>query len=116
MPTPFAKSIAAVIRPAARWQHVLLLGLVLCALGAARSAHADDDSERDELARISYELQRVQQMAAEAAKRAPAGQRVRFRYDWLVRDLEMVRQGVEDHADAPRQPRPVAPLRGDYRH
>jgi RAQPRD family integrative conjugative element protein len=41
--------------------------------------------------------------------------RVRFRFDWLGRDLALVRRGIEDHADAPRQPRPVPALRGDYR-
>jgi RAQPRD family integrative conjugative element protein len=40
---------------------------------------------------------------------------VRFRYEWLKRDLQMMRQGIEQHLDAPRQPRPVPPLRGDYR-
>lgn len=85
-------------------------------VAAAPAARAnDDDTEREALARISYELARVQQMVAEASKRAPQGQRVRFRYDWLTRDLDLLRQGVEDHADAARQPRPVTPLRGDYR-
>ena len=33
----------------------------------------------------------------------------------VQRDLQMLREGVERHADAARQPRPVPPLRGDYR-
>ena len=54
-------------------------------------------------------------MVAKAAQDAPTGQRVKFRYDWLERDLQMLREGIERHADAPRQPRPVPALRGDYR-
>jgi RAQPRD family integrative conjugative element protein len=100
------------------WRNLRAAGaLVLFAVlvAAAPATRADDDDERESLARISYELARVQQMVAEASKRAPQGQRVRFRYDWLSRDLDLLRQGVEDHADAARQPRPVTPLRGDYR-
>ena len=41
--------------------------------------------------------------------------RVQFRYDWLDQDLELMRRAVADHLDAPRQPRPVPPLKGDYR-
>lgn len=76
---------------------------------------ADQDSEREALIRISYELQRLQAQIAEASKQAPTGERVRFRYDWLARDLTLVRQGVDEHLDAPQQPRTVPPLRGDYR-
>ena len=87
---------------------------VALALGCA-SARAADDAEREDLARIDYELERVQAMVAQAKLRAPTGQRVRFQYDWLQRDLSLVRQGIDDHLEAPRQPRPVPPLRGDYR-
>jgi RAQPRD family integrative conjugative element protein len=91
---------------------VLLSASVLCAVPLAR---ADEDSEREQLARIEYELEGLQAMVGDAGKRAPSGQRVKFRYDWLQRDLALVRQGIEEHLDAPRQPRPVPPLRGDYR-
>jgi RAQPRD family integrative conjugative element protein len=86
-----------------------------CIVGVPCLAHADADSEREALARISYELQRLQAQVLEAAKQSPSGQRVRFRYDWLVRDVALIRQGVDEHLDAPEQPRPVPPLRGDYR-
>ncbi|HET9642902.1 MAG TPA: RAQPRD family integrative conjugative element protein [Burkholderiaceae bacterium] len=86
-----------------------------CIAGLPGLVHADADSEREALARISYELQQLQAQIAEASKQAPSGQRVRFRYDWLLRDLALVRQGVDEHLDAPEQPRPVPPLRGDYR-
>jgi RAQPRD family integrative conjugative element protein len=92
----------------------LLVLLSASVLGAAL-ARADDDAEREQLARIEYELERLQAMVGEASKHAPSGQRVKFRYDWLQRDLALVRQGIDEHLDAPRQPRPVPPLRGDYR-
>ena len=91
--------------------------LIACASlsSTAQAASGDADTEREILARISSELERVQVMVKEAADRAPSGQRVKFRYDWLLQDLQLLRKGVADHVDAPRQPRPVPPLRGDYR-
>ncbi len=83
---------------------------------AASAAHAgDDDTEREMLARIANELQHLQVLVTQAAQSAPPAARVKFRYDWLERDLQMLRDGVMQHVDAPRQPRPVPPLRGDYR-
>jgi RAQPRD family integrative conjugative element protein len=92
-------------------------GLVLAGLLGALlpSAHAEDDLERERLARIAHELERVQALVAEAGRQPAPAQRVQFRYDWLQRDLEMVRAGIVQHVDAPRQPRPAPPLRGDYR-
>ena len=85
-------------------------------LAAAGAAYAnDEDSERERLARIENELAHVQALVSEAGRNAPAGARVQFRYDWLMADLEMVRDAIQQHLDAPRQPRPVPPLRGDYR-
>jgi len=92
-----------------------ILMMAFAMFTGASPAHADDDTEREQLARIHYEIEHLQAMVAEAGKQAPTGQRVRFRYDWLQRDLGMVRQGIDDHLEAPRQPRPVPPLRGDYR-
>lgn len=95
----------------------LIAMLIACAAitPAAQAASGDADTERENLARISSEIERVQVMVKEAADRAPSGQRVKFRYDWLLQDLQMLREGVSDHVDAPRQPRPVPPLRGEYR-
>ncbi len=90
---------------------------LLIALFAAFPPHAraDEDSEREQLARISYELQRLRQSVVDAQRNAPDAGRVRFRYDWLERDLTLVQRGIDEHLDAPRQPRPAPPLRGDYR-
>ena len=100
----------------ARVRRAWLLALFVAAGLAAQGAQAgDDDSERENLARIASEIERVQVMVSEAAQTAPTGERVKFRYDWLLRDLGQLREGITSHVDAPRQPRPVPPLRGDYR-
>lgn len=79
------------------------------------NARADEDAQRESLARIAYELGRLEQLAADGSKQQEANARTRFRFDWLGRDLALIRRGIEDHVDAPRQPRPVPVLRGEYR-
>jgi RAQPRD family integrative conjugative element protein len=96
-----------------RFVLTMLLGIGM--VFTTQQAKADQDSEREELSRISYELQRLHSSVANASKQAPTGQRVRFRYDWLLRDLDLMRRGVDEHLDAPQQPRSVPPLKGDYR-
>lgn len=99
-----------------RARHAWFLALLVSASLTGVAARAGDaESERENLARVANEIERVQTMVAAAAQDAPTGQRVNFRYDWLQRDLEMVREAIQRHTDAPRQPRPAPPLRGDYR-
>jgi len=95
--------------------YALLVAAVLCTTASAWADVADDELERESLAQLAHELDRLKAQVAQAERTAPTGQRVKFRYDWLQRDLELLRQGVLTHADAARQPRPVTPLRGDYR-
>lgn len=110
-----ARSLRA---PASRWLtnaslgFALLVGVILVAPNAQA---ADEELEREQLARIAHEIAQLEAMVAAAAQNTPTGQRVRFRYEWLQRDLQLVREGITQHTDAPRQPRPVPPLRGDYR-
>lgn len=96
---------------------VRCLGLSIMAFvaGSVAPARADDDAERQQLANISYELQRLRQMVGDAQRNAASDARVKFQYSWLSKDLELVQRGVDEHLDAPRQPRVVQPLRGDYR-
>jgi RAQPRD family integrative conjugative element protein len=91
----------------------LVAGVALVA--SAPLAIADDDAQRESLARISYELARLEKLSADASRSQTALRPARFRFDWLQKDLATVRQGIEHHLDAPRHPRPVTPLRGDYR-
>lgn len=99
-----------------RARRAWIAAVLMAATAVAGTAHAGDvDSEREALSRISGEIEQVQNMVAQAAQNAPAGQRVAFRYDWLQRDLDLMRAGIAEHLEAPREPRPVPPLRGDYR-
>ena len=90
--------------------------IVSIAMTAATTTYADDDAERENLARISYELSQLQRMISDAAKEAETSGGARFRYDLLTRDLRLVRAGVDDHLQRPRQPQRVQPLAGDYRN
>lgn len=93
----------------------ILVAAVLCTTATAWADVADDELERENLAQLANELERLKAQVAQAERTAPTGQRVKFRYDWLQRDLDLLQQGIRTHADAARQPRPVVPLRGDYR-
>lgn len=77
---------------------------------------ADADGEREVLARILHELERLKPLLVEAETAADPDVRIHFHYEWLRKDLERVRKGIQEHIDAPRaEPRNVVPLRGDYR-
>ena len=91
--------------------------LCLCALALLTSpaVRADEDQERENLARLEHEIRVLQANVRSAAAQGNTLARVQFRYDWLEQDLELVRRGLADHLDAPRQPRPVPPLKADYR-
>lgn len=93
----------------------LLIGVSLIALQGA-GVLADANSERDALARLVHELESLEPLIVEASRAADPDARIRFQYDWLRDDLETVRRGIEAHIDALRaEPRPMEPLRGDYR-
>ena len=89
-----------------------LLALAIIAPGSL----ADVDGERATLSRLLHELALLEPLIASSAAEANPDARIRFQYDWLRQDLERVRAGIKAHLDAPRnEPRPVPPLRGDYR-
>ena len=77
---------------------------------------ADIEAEREALSLLVFELTELQVLIDRAEREADLTQRIRFRYDWLRRDLELVRRGIQDHLDAPStEPRTFPPLQGDYR-
>lgn len=93
----------------------LLVGIAILALPNA-SVLADGDAERQALARLVHELEAIEPLIVEASLAADPDARIRFQYEWLRQDLATIRRGIEAHIEAPRaEPRPVAPLRGDYR-
>ena len=94
---------------------LLALGLLGTAL-PIQFAVADADGEREVLARISHELQAIRPLIDQAASQANPDARIRFQYDWLRQDLNLIRFGIQEHIDTPRsEPRTFPPLRGDYR-
>ena len=89
-----------------------LLALTFIVPGAL----ADAETERALLARLLHELKLLEPLIASSEAEADPDARIHFQYDWLRQDLERVRAGIQAHLDAPRnEPRPVPPLRGDYR-
>lgn len=85
--------------------------VVLIVSGSVRA-----DGEREYLARIAHEIDALLPLVDAAEAHADRTARIRFRYDWLRRDLERIRTGVMEHATADaNEPRSYPPLRGDYR-
>ena len=90
--------------------------IVLLALFATAPVCADADAEREDLAHLTHEIKALAPLIETAESQASPDTRIRFRYDWLRRDLERIRAGIQEHIDAPRtEPRTFPPLRGDYR-
>ena len=86
-------------------------GLVVATMGVARA-----DTERETLMRLSQEIEAMTPLIDAAERHADKTRRIRFRYDWLRRDLERIRDGLIEHATADQAtPRSYPPLRGDYR-
>ena len=79
-------------------------------------AVADQEKERANLEQIENEIAQLQQMVSIASRETIPTQRVNFRYDWLMNDLEIMRRGIKEHTNAPLQPRKIEPLKGDYRN
>jgi len=91
----------------------LLVPVFLTLLPVAASQAA---TEREYLARIAHEIDALEPLIDNAEAHADRAARVRFRYDWLRRDLQRVREGVMEHATADQAaPGRYPPLRGDYR-
>ena len=83
---------------------------------AMSGASQASDAEREALVRLAHELDALAPLIAAAETGANPAERIRFRYDWLRRDIDRVRDGLLAHANADQaEPRLYAPLRGDYR-
>ena len=79
------------------------------------SLNADSETEREALTRLVQELQLLIPIVDRAERHANSQRRVRFRYDWLRKDLERMSTGIRDHLEDSRlEPRVVEPLRGEY--
>lgn len=73
-------------------------------------------SERKALLDILSHLQEVDVLIRSAEAQQNPDQRIKFRYDWLRKDLYKVNRGVSDYLSSPEsQPRSFDPVMGDYR-
>ena len=92
---------------------LLLLSLLLC-----QGAAADDtlSGERRALLKIDRHLADLMTLVEAAEQSADPDDRIRFRYDWLRRDIAKVRKGVQAHIHRPLAEKLAnAELHGDYR-
>ncbi len=94
----------------------ILVGTTFLILIGTCQHFADSDAEKTALNDLITEIKALNDLIERAEKEADETARIRFRYDWLRRDLKFVRRGIQDHLDAPTtQPRQFEPLQGDYR-
>lgn len=92
----------------------LILTLVCVLFVAVPSATTD--AEQAALEKIIDELNHLDKLVDKAERESDPTERIRFRYDWLRRDLNLVKNGIQDHLNAPStEPRTYEPLLGDYR-
>jgi len=95
-------------------KHPLLCAMAILTLSTAGPAQAD--TEREYLMRLTQEINALTPLIDAAEENADKAARIRFRYDWLRRDLARIREGLLTHATADQaEPRRYPPLRGDYR-
>jgi RAQPRD family integrative conjugative element protein len=77
---------------------------------------ADALDEREHLRQAQVKIAQLQLILDEAESAADPDARIHFRYDWLRRDLEIIRRGIQAHIDAPTlDDDNRTPVRGDYR-
>ncbi|MBD3611517.1 MAG: hypothetical protein HUJ13_03730 [Hydrogenovibrio crunogenus] len=73
-------------------------------------------SERKALLNILSHLQEIDVLIKTAETQQNPDQRIKFRYDWLRKDLYKVNRGISDHLSSPEsQPRSFEPVMGEYR-
>ena len=99
-----------------RMRKVRILFLAMVCAICAPVYHADTVAEHKALQQIVKELNQLDKLIDKAEREANPSERIRFRYDWLRRDLKLVKDGIQDHLDGPStEPRTFDPLQGDYR-
>ena len=92
---------------------LLIISLLLC-----QDAIADDTptGEHRALLKIDRHLAELVTLIEAAEQSADPDARIRFRYDWLRRDIATVRKGVQAHIHRPLAEKLAnAELHGDYR-
>lgn len=95
-----------------------LLPLVLLSLLLWQDAATEEaaTAEYQALLKIDHQLSELAQLIDAAELSADPDDRIRFRYDWLRRDIARVRHGVQAHIHRPlAEQQANAALQGDYR-
>lgn len=94
----------------------IYLLIVLASVHLGSVAYADSTDELQALQEVKAELVRLQSILDLAEAAADPDDRIRFRYDWLRRDLAIIRHGIQAQFDAATcPPTKRQPIRGDYR-
>ena len=76
---------------------------------------ADSVQERTDLARISNVLNAVYPLIDDAQKQAAPNTRVKFRYNWLRKDIQAIQTGIAEKINMSKvEPRIVQPLKTQY--
>ena len=91
------------------------LGLFAILLAIALSLQADTQTERRFLSQLSSELAQLEQLIQRAEQARDVNDRLQFRYDWLRKDLQLIRGGIDAYIDEYHlTPRSFPPLKGEY--
>lgn len=77
----------------------------------ASTAQADVWAEREALAQVASEISALERLVNDASKLSENDSRVKFDYDTLMNDLEVIRAGINNHLSQPINP--VMPSRVD---
>lgn len=95
--------------------HVLPLLLLVLSLSQSAAAGEAAKDEYQALLKIDRHLSELAVLIDEAELAADPDSRIRFRYDWLRRDIAHVRNGVQAHIHRPLAEKQAnVALQGDY--
>ena len=76
---------------------------------------ADTDLERSNLSKLVEEIDYLITRVDDIQQDAPAKQRIKFHYDMLKDDLNLIRVGINDHiSQSLKAGRDLKPLTGQY--
>ena len=83
----------------------------------AFSVCLEANNEKYELHNVVTELHTVKKIIKQAESSANKDARIRFDYEVLQKDLEKIRQGIQDYINAvQRDPRQLPEINGEYKH
>ena len=95
---------------------LILILLLSFLLGQNALADEATTSEHQALLKIDRHLADLESLIDAAEQSADPGARIRFRYDWLQRDIAQIRKGVQLYVHKPLADKQAnAPLHDDYR-